>query len=352
MTIHTFEVTSMLTGKAYYKIQKDLKAQGPDKWKAKKNGMLYWGLSDNGILINMHIVGKEGFFSYFIIYRISAARVLENDNYLKLFNAKKYNKLEDKVNELLKETSVYLPKLEKCNLRRLDFCVNVMLDNQEQVKAYIKTAKRANVPANLEVYMQYDKKAKRSKPTKDDYTVYSDDYIAVSIYNKYKEMKKQKDGVYPESQIEQAKNIVRLEIRCMEGKIEALKKKYSIKSIADFMLYGDKIGNELYDYYMIKMFNRGSMYTLKEAMSRIERSGYGKKSVELLKEFVKECNESRNAAGTLIEYKYAHGNNKLKQILSMLDDIETSYVTVTNRDIKLFDGYIPNPLELYEEYVA
>ena len=118
------------------------------------------------------------------------------------------------------------------------------------------------------------------------------------------------------------------------------------------MYYSDRIANDLYNYYLSRMFGTGDIYTLKEAMSRIERSGYGKKSVEVLKEFVKGCNESRNAEGTLIEYKYAHGNNKLKQILSMLNDIETSYVTVPNRDIKLFDGYIPNPLELYEEYVA
>ena len=36
----------------------------------------------------------------------------------------------------------------------------------------------------------------------------------------------------------------------------------------------------------------------------------------------------------------------------MLDNIDTNYVTVTNADVKLFDnGYIPTPLELYEDFV-
>ena len=87
-----------------------------------------------------------------------------------------------------------------------------------------KTVKRANAPGGFSVYEQYDKISKRKKPTKDDFTVYSSDYIAISIYNKYMEMLKEKEGVFPHHELERAKNIVRIEIRCMEGKIKALKK--------------------------------------------------------------------------------------------------------------------------------
>lgn len=122
--------------------------------------------------------------------------------------------------------------------------------NQEQVKTYIKAIKRANVPSKLELYEQYDKTSKRTKPTKDDFTVYSSEYVSISVYNKYMEMKKEKSGVFPYDELERAKNIVRIEIRCMEGKIHALKKKYEIKSIFEFMSHGKKIGNELYNYYL------------------------------------------------------------------------------------------------------
>ena len=137
MQIHTFEVSAMLTNETYYNIQNELKTRNRDKWKALKNGMQYWGLSDKGILINFHQVKKKGFYSYYIIYRISARRVMENDNFVGLFNIKNYSALEDEVNMILKDACVNLPKLNKCNLKRLDFCVNARLDNQEQVKAYI-----------------------------------------------------------------------------------------------------------------------------------------------------------------------------------------------------------------------
>ncbi len=352
MTIHTFEVSCMLDNNKYYNIQGILKRKDPSKWKATKNGMQYWGLSYKGILINMYQVKKHGFYTYYIIYRISARRVIENDNFVGLFYTQKYYELEEAVNDILKDKCEYLPKLKKCNLKRIDFCVNSYLDNQEQVKAYIKTAKKANVPSKLEVYEQYDKISKRKKPTKDDFTVFSSEYVSVSIYNKYKEMKKQKNGVFPQSELGKAKNIVRIEIRCMEGKINALKKKYKIKSISDFMFYGNKIGKELYKYYLRKIFNEGNICTLKEALRRIDNSGYKRENINLLKEFITDCNESRSVAKTFNVYKNIYGKSKAKCIIFMLDNIDTNYVTVPASDAKLFDGsYIPTPYELFVDSV-
>ena len=300
----------------------------------------------------MHQIKKKDFYAYTIIYRISARRVMENDNIVGLFNTKKYYELEEKVNEVLKGKCSLFPKLKKCKLKRLDFCINAKLGNQEQVKAYIKTAKRANVPSKLEIYEQYDKKSKRKKPTKDDFTVYSSEYIQVSIYNKYMEMKKEKDGVFPADEMERAKNIVRIEIRCMNGKIKALSKKYNIKTISEFMSHSNKIGKELYKYYLGKIFSSGMVCTLKEALSRIDGSGYKPENINLLKEFIGDSNESRSVAETFRIYKNIYGKTEVKRIVFMLDNIDTNYVTVTNADVKLFDnGYIPTPLELYEEFV-
>ena len=103
MTIHTFEVSAMLTNDNFYSIQDELKSKDKSKWKATKNGMAYWGLSEKGILIHMYQIKKKGFYSYSITYRISARRVMENDNFVGLFNTKNYPELEEKVNKLLKQ---------------------------------------------------------------------------------------------------------------------------------------------------------------------------------------------------------------------------------------------------------
>lgn len=351
MYIHTFEVSAILTNELFYNIQNDIKTNDKDKWKAKKNGMEYWGLSDKGIFINMHTTKKKGYYGYSLTYRISARRVMENDNYVGLFDTNNYYSLEEKVNKLLKNKSSNFPKLKNCKLKRIDFCINAVLDNQEQVKAYIKTSKRAKLPGSLSEYKIYDKTAKRTKPTKDDFTAYSSEYIAVSIYNKYAEMKKQKKSVFPKSEIDRAKNIVRIEIRCMEDKVKALKKKYDIDTIQDFMEYGDIIGTSLYQYYLPKMFGEGEICTLKRALDRIEMSGLKQENKELMREFIEQANSDRSASAAYSAFKSAFGKKETKRILYMFDLIATNYVTVTNSDAKLFDcGYIPTPIELFEEF--
>ena len=165
-------------------------------------------------------------------------------------------------------------------------------------------------------------------------------------------MKKEGAGVFPKKEIEKAKDIVRIEIRCKEGKIQALKKSYNVNSIAGFMRRGEEIGRELYGYYLKKIFNEGTIWTLREAIDRVERSEYKKKDIELLKSFLKDCNNERSVAKALKYYRNYYGKAKVKKLTTMLDDIDTNYVTVTNVDIKLFDsGYIPTPYELYKEFM-
>ena len=351
MTIHTFEVTARVTNDNYYKIQADLKSNDLSKWEATPNGMHYWGLSHKGIFITMYTVKKKDFYTYYILYRISARRVIENDNFVGLFNTDNYSELEEAVNTILKEKSAYLPLLKKSKLKRLDFCINAEFENHKQVKAYIKTVKRANIPSNLDLFTKYDKTAKRMKPSKNDFTVEATDYISVSIYNKYAEMKQQKSGVFPKSEIEKSKNIVRIEIRCKKEKIAVLKKKYNIATISEFMKFGDKIGDYLYNYYLGKIFNNGGVYTLKEALKRVDMSEYRTKVIKLLKEFLRDCNTSRSVADTIKTYKKIYGKEKAKKIIEQLDNIETSFVTVTAKDEKIFNNYIPTPLELYKEFV-
>jgi len=164
-------------------------------------------------------------------------------------------------------------------------------------------------------------------------------------------MKKAGKGVFPNSEIKRAENIVRIEIRCMEGKIHAIKKKYDIETISEFMRSAYRIGDELYRYYLSKMFGKGIICTLKEAFACIDMSEYSKKSIKLLKEFIEDANYCRSVSETVKIYKNIYGKSQTKRILYLFDNIDTNYVTVTNADAKLFSrGGIPTPLELYEDF--
>lgn len=349
MKIHSFELSSTLTNEKYYNIQNSLKLKDKNKWKAEPEGMLYFGLRDNGILINMFRIKKKGFYSYRIIYRIFASRVIDKDNYLDLLSVRKYDELEAKANKLLKDKSDDLPKLQDCKPTRIDFCFNAELDNQQQVKAYIKTIKRGNIPHGHQEFMLYDQTAKRSKPTKDDFTVGAKDFVEVSIYNKHRQMKK--DKFFPLKEIERATDIVRIEIRCKKKLIKKLSKKFDIYTIKEFMEYGEDIGEQIYHDYLLKISGSGSIYTLKETLKRIDMSEFRKKDIVLMREFVRDINSSRSATEVINEYKVKYSKAIVKRMLSLFEDIATNYITATCKDAELFPlAHIPPPLELYEEF--
>lgn len=281
---------------------------------------------------------------------------MDNHDFVGLFDTNDYDALEEEVNFILHKKCKLLPSLEDCKMRRIDFCVNAELKNQEQVKAYIKTIKRANVPNHLNLYEVYDEKAKRTKPMKDDFTVYSENYVAISIYNKQrqmiKEQKEKKRLSFPQSEIDRAENIVRIEIRCMEGKVSELKKKFNLKSIYDFMIFSGKIGDYLFRYYLSRICNDGIICTLSEALKRIDMGEYKPESTELLKEFIEYSNQFRSAAKAVSLHRECLGKKEVNRIIWMLNNIETNYVTATTEVVKIFDnGYIPTPLELYDDYM-
>ena len=50
-------------------------------------------------------------------------------------------------------------------------------------------------------------------------------------------------------------------------------------------------------------------------------------------------------------YRESLGKKEVNRIIWMLTNIDTSFVTATSEVVKLFDrGYIPTPLELYEDW--
>ena len=136
----------------------------------------------------------------------------------------------------------------------------------------------------------------------------------------------------------------------MEGKVSELKKKFNLKSIRDFMESSQEIGDYLFRYYLSKICNDGIICTLSEALKRINMGEYKPENTELLKEFIEDANNMRSTANAISMYEQWMTKKAVNRMIWMLNNIETSYVTATTEVVKLFDyGYIPTPLELYED---
>ena len=351
MLIHTFEVGSILSSNEYFDIQAKLKKKDI-KWDGHhKDKMIFYGLNKYGIEIIFHRIRKPKFTSYRLIYLISAHRVFEPDCYVGLFDSRGYAELEERVDSLLYDLCTKLPPLRKCTPVRIDFCINAFLDNQNQVKAYIDLAKKCNIPKSMRERFLYDEK-KHKMRSKHDMTIRSREYIEVSVYNKYAQMKSEAKNENSFPDMDDAKNIVRIEIRCMRNKLEHIAKKFSLKenSMLSYMRHADEIGKYLYKFYLKKMFCKGQFYTLAEAKKRITTSGFSDETIAEMIEFAEHVNRERNLNEAVTLYTDNEGKKALKRMLWLFDEIDTNPLTIPKSMAKIFgrEG-VPHPLELFKE---
>jgi len=176
----------------------------------------------------------------------------------------------------------------------------------------------------------------------------------VSLYNKYAQMKEQEKD-FPD--IKDAKNIVRIEIRCMKDKLEQIRKRKKFEAlklddkVKGYMKHSDAIAEYLYHYYLEKMFGKGAFYTLPEARERIENSGFSKVNKNNMTEFIEYANTARSFNDAVCFYIECCGKSYVKNLLYFFDLIDTSPVTVTRDIAKSFDGqYIPHPIDLLDDF--
>ena len=80
----------------------------------------------------------------------------------------------------------------------------------------------------------------------------------------------------------------------------------------------------------------------------------GKSSVMIVFNQLKESvilDELRSVAKACNLYKQLIGKSGTKRLLYLFDLIDTNYVTITNKDYKIFGNqYIPTPMDLYNDF--
>lgn len=351
MLIHTFETSFTVSSNVFFDIQNQLKMKNY-KWDGRnEDRMVFYGLSKYGILIIFRRIRKPKFTSYRIMYVISAYRVFEPYRYVGLFDSRGYAELEERVDSLLYNLCPKLPPLRKCTPSRIDFCINAYLENQHQVKEYINLAKKCNIPKSMEESFLYDDK-KHKMRSKKDMTIRSSEYIEISIYNKYAQMKDSAKNANSFPDMNDAKNIVRIEIRCMRNKLEHIAKKFGLQenSLLSYMRHADEIGKYLYKFYLKKMFCQGQFYTLAEAKKRIAMSGFSDETIAEMTEFAEYVNRERNLNEIVNVYTDNEGKKATKRILWLFDEIDTNPLTIPKSMAKIFgkEG-VPHPLKLFKE---
>lgn len=273
MNVHTFEITCKLSGYRYKKIHEDLMACGSDYYKNKCKA-----LRDKGIMITLIKREIDDGFQFILVYRINPTRMKKDngENYIDLYNNNYSGDIINMANEIISGLSSHLPCIEECSLSRVDFCVNIRMKKEKQVKQCIKLLNQSF--NQNDKYMQKILGYKKAYP-KEEATFTNSKRVQVSIYNK--QLQLEKENLHYEHRMD----ILRVEIRCYKKYINDLYTKFKIKSISDFFDDLFQVGNYVVEKQLKNLNFDMKFLRLEEIRNEILRQNYNKKTKNRMIEF-------------------------------------------------------------------
>jgi hypothetical protein len=334
MGMHTFEIYNQLNFFSYDYLKTELFKSGKHN-KQDNNTIIFEKLKSKGIIIKLYRQKQEESNSincynhYTVSYIINPRRVLDEKNYVGIFNS------EDDVDQMVSMVDQYLysytkalPELNMCKIKRVDYCHNIKLNDDLEVRQLCKLLKRCMIPTGFEFEKFYDKIAKRSVISNNGIRLKSNS-VTISIYNKKHQLEKQKRNYYGD--IMDANGIVRFEIQCKKGKIKKLIEKYGTGNVQDFLNKTNEISLDVFDHYLSKMYGTGDILTLAEAEWAIKKNKFRKDTEKLMLELLKNTATYSNLEKSYREFEDKYGKTKATYILKKFDKCETSPLTKPGR---------------------
>lgn len=336
MSYHTFELSSKLTNYEMFSIKDSLYKSG--KTYMDSPGIIVCEtLRKHGIVIKLNSFEKDDYTYNMLYYRINPRRVMEQDNYIGIFNSSDTDVMLNAVDEYLRSISCVMPTVDMMKLSRIDFCSNIRLSSGSEVKEYMKILHRGMTPHKYTLNVYYSKSMKKYVIPKNSIVFSYRNRMMITYYNKYQQIKSVSYIKNPE----EARDIVRAEIQCGKHKVRHLADKFGCTSVRNFLRHSDEISEYIFKKYANLSYGNGCFYKIDEIQRRIENSRFHKKSKKMMYKLVSLSAKHSSLEKAMNELDLT--GKKRKEIMKRFDKIGASPVVIPRRCE--YDSF-ENPLTL------
>lgn len=315
----------------------------------------------SGIIITGKICTFDSFQTYLFTCRINFKRLIEQQDRLAVYTDEDYQKMVTAFNTLM----VYLgglPTFENWNVNRIDYCINV---KTPYVQEYIALMQKGDIPAWQR--QSYNPSSKRythmlgsvylpskSRNIKQNKT----GSLTINFYNKYQELSVEsiKNKEITEAQLNQAKDILRLEVQCHRPKLDSIRQKYSLENKKIIHYLSPQISFDVLESAILKVCKKGDYCRKSVALEKIDNEkGLHDSTKNNLKMILTEVNRQHQSITKARDNLVAAGQltkTKFNQLLTKLDELNINPVTIS--DNKSIDGIhqkdgLPNIYNLFFE---
>lgn len=342
--------------KMYRKKEADYVLYTPSEDYLPVDVKIYYDGRNQGI--QWHIYRNDYFYGliYIIEARINPKFLAGIHDYLTAATYSDMNIAISNFNLISKKISPLLGKFNDYKIKRIDYCVNISLDDfkiscsPEQIMNLLK---RSDIPPHYKEWTVYDYTAHRKKSKPESFYLFSNS-VNINYYSKYLQLlnlsnQNMENGYNPVDQetLDKSKNVYRFEVQCKYFKAYSLSKKLEdtkdTSPNISMQFFNPLTCIEIISSYYEKVIGRGDWYTLPEAVQKIKSKNFNsqkeKRLIDVL-QYINQCRSLAKAKASLQGYELV----AFKRTLKELSSFNINPVTIPKEwGIK----HIPNLLHCY-----
>ncbi|TBL80874.1 hypothetical protein [Paenibacillus thalictri] len=296
---------------------------------------------------------SSGIYYHAIEIRLNPKALIQKREYVKVAKASEFPQICDRFKEALKplqervelsplQLFYKLNAIDEYQVKRIDYCINIRTVLHE---AYMELISRADIPAHFYLVTELDKKSGRQVAYKNSFYIQTKGHsVGVNIYNKEYQMQSEFADY---ERLEDANQIIRIEIQCLNGKTNSLKQKLGWRYRDCHHFMNEELSRKLiYDYYE-KTVGFEDYYTLEEAKRMIQgNTQYKSKTINKMIEVLLLINQKRSIHKA--KMAYSEDATELKRVEAfnaLIKKIKKSGINPVTIPVNWGYRHIPNLVE-------
>lgn len=313
--------------------------------------------ADGLTYLQARYVRKKGYESVHVTCRLNFKRLIEKDNHVLTYKKSDHNAVVQAFNEIMLE--VGLPLWDYWQVSRIDYCVDVKTDH---VVDYICLMQKGSIPYSQKLpYNPVNKRREHKRGSlyliakARDSRRKRTGSMTVNFYDKYQQKLHEQEitGTVTDAELDQTKDILRLEIQCFLPKINSIKDRYQLSNKTLEQYLSDDICCDVIENMLLKITHKGAYRRKSEALQIIDSSSYQTQTKLKLKAIIEAVSKQYQSVAKVRESFIADGTVKkdeFTRLIKRLDDLDVNPVTLGDKKavagLNLKQG-LPNLYDLF-----
>lgn len=325
--IHTFTLKWQINAEEYWNFKNTSQTKSYKMREYKLENSI---LEEMGIILyarKYKVPKRNDYFCYEMF--VNPTKVLGRERVVDIYKPEMFNDFMEQFNHIIQSYEVQLPPLEQWTAKRIDFTKDI---KTEYVKEYIKLFQKSNLKGYK---FPKDKNNHNVRFRKGSLYCRIKNH-AINFYDKQDELINQNllgKRFYDDDELEQAKNVLRIEVQCSKSKLHGIKNKHHLisRNIIPFLQRED-IADEIITYYVKKLLGTADYYKKPSAINRIKKSSYSSKTKQNMINFIEDVAVQYSSIDKVLEE-----HKEYKPLLKKFDELSISPVTINknNKDISV-----------------